>query len=171
MPVIRVTYPEGGLTDKQKEALAVPLIDAVMIQEVDPVNEVARNATFIVYNEIPKKNCYVSKEPFWLVEGMTAAGFFNQARRDEAQAAVVKAFTDVLGDDGKSIEMEGVRIAPSYLLRLYFLLIEIPEGSWCAAGRPASALDIGHMIGTDKNPERWSEMKVNAAKMQASRPS
>jgi phenylpyruvate tautomerase PptA (4-oxalocrotonate tautomerase family) len=66
MPVIRVTYPEGGLTDKQKEALAVPLIDAVMIQEVDPVNEVARNATFIVYNEIPKKNCYVSNEPFWL---------------------------------------------------------------------------------------------------------
>jgi phenylpyruvate tautomerase PptA (4-oxalocrotonate tautomerase family) len=86
MPVVRVTYPEGALTDKQKEALAVPLIDAVMIQEVNPVNEVARNATFIVYNEIPKKNCYVSKEPFWLVEGMTAAGFFNQKRRDEAQA-------------------------------------------------------------------------------------
>jgi hypothetical protein len=67
--------------------------------------------------------------------------------------------------------MEGVRIAPSYLLRLYFLLIEIPKGSWCAAGGPASALDIGHLIGTDKNPERWSKMKVNTAKMQASRPS
>ena len=171
MPVVRVTYPEGALTDKQKEALAVPLIDAVMIQEVNPVNEVARNATFIVYNEIPKKDCYVSDEPFWLVEGMTASGFFNQRRRDDAQAAVVKAFTDVLGDDGKSTELGGVRIAPSYLLRLYFLLIEIPEGSWCAAGRPASALDIGHMIGTDKNPERWTEMKVNTAKMQASRPS
>ena len=171
MPVVRVTYPQGALTDKQKEALAVPLIDAVMIQEVNPVNEVARNATFIVYNEIPKKNCYVSKEPFWLVEGMTAAGFFNQKRRDDAQAAVVKAFTDVLGDDGKSTELGGVRIAPSYLLRLYFLLIEIPEGSWCAAGLPVSALDIGHMIGTDKNPDRWTEMKVNTAKMQASRPS
>jgi phenylpyruvate tautomerase PptA (4-oxalocrotonate tautomerase family) len=112
MPVIRVTYPEGGLTDNQKEALAVPLIDAVMIQEVDPVNEVARNATFIVYNEIPKKNCYVSKEPFWLVEGMTAAGFFNQKRQDEAEAAVVKAFTDVLGDDGKSIEMGASELHP-----------------------------------------------------------
>jgi hypothetical protein len=28
---------------------------------------------------------------------MTAAGFFNQKRRDE-HAAVIKAFTDVLGD-------------------------------------------------------------------------
>ena len=63
MPVIRVTCPENALTDQQKEALATLLIDAVMIQEVDPVNEVARNATFIVHNEIPKKNCYVSKEP------------------------------------------------------------------------------------------------------------
>jgi hypothetical protein len=102
---------------------------------------------------------------------MTAASFFNQKRRDEAQAAVVKAFTDVVGDDGKSIEMEGVRIAPSYLLRLYFLLIEIPEGSWCATGRPVSTLDIGHVIGTDKNLERWSEMRMNVAEMQASRPS
>jgi hypothetical protein len=51
------------------------------------------------------------------------------------------------------------------------LLIDIPEGSWCAAGRPCSALDIGHMIGADKNTERWFEMKVNTAKMQASRPS
>ena len=55
MPVVRVTYPEGGLTDKQKEALAVPLIDAVMIQEVNPVNEVARNATFIVYTRFQGK--------------------------------------------------------------------------------------------------------------------
>jgi phenylpyruvate tautomerase PptA (4-oxalocrotonate tautomerase family) len=171
MPVIRVTMSENALTDKQKEALAPRLIDAVMTQEVDPVTEVARNATFIVYNEVPKKNCYMSKEPFWLVEAMTAAGFFNQKRRDTAAVAVTKAFTDVLGDDGKSTVMEGVRIAPSYLARLYFLLIEIPEGSWGYYGREASALEIGHMIGSDKDSERWSELKVNVAKLQAARPS
>ena len=55
----------------------------------------------------------------------------------------------------------------AYLLRLYFLLIEISEGQWCAAGRAVSALDIGHLIGTDENPERWSEMRVNTANMQA----
>lgn len=171
MPIIRVTYPENALTDKQKEALTPRLIDAVMRQEVDPVTEAARNATFIIYDEIPKKNCFVSKEPFWLVEAMTAVGVFTQKRRDAAHAAVNEAFIDVLGDDGKSIEMEGLRIAPSYIHRLYVLLIEIPEGSWGSLGRTTSALGIGHRIGSDKDPERWSELKVNTAKLQVSRAS
>jgi hypothetical protein len=52
MPVIRVTCPENVLTSEQKEQLAPLLIDAVMTQEVDPVTDVARNATFLVYHEI-----------------------------------------------------------------------------------------------------------------------
>jgi hypothetical protein len=51
MPVIRVTCPENVLTAQQKEQFAPLLIDAVMTQEVDPVTDVARNATFLVYNE------------------------------------------------------------------------------------------------------------------------
>jgi hypothetical protein len=39
------------------------------------------------------------------------------------------------------------------------------------AGRQMSALEIGHLIGSDKDPERWSELKVNVAKQQDSRPS
>jgi phenylpyruvate tautomerase PptA (4-oxalocrotonate tautomerase family) len=171
MPVIRVTCSANALTDKQKAALAPRLIEAVMRQEVDPVTEFAMSATFTVFNEIPEKDCYVSKEPFWLVEGMTAAGFFTQKRRDAAHAAVTKAFLDVLGDDGSSIVLGGTRISPAYLVRLYFLLIEIPEGSWGAAGRQMSALEIGQLIGATEDPERWSKLKVNTAKHQASRPS
>jgi hypothetical protein len=63
-----------------------------------------------------------------------AAGFFNQKRRDAANTAVAKAFIDVLGDDGSATMMEDVRISPSYLHRLYFLLVEIPEDSWGAMG-------------------------------------
>jgi phenylpyruvate tautomerase PptA (4-oxalocrotonate tautomerase family) len=171
MPVIRVTYPAQALTDKQKEALAPLLIDAVMLQEVDPVTEMARNATLVVFNEIPQKDCYMSKEPGWLVEAMAAAGFFNQKRREAAQAAVAKAFVEVLGDDGSSIVFEDVRVSPKYLSRLWVLLIEIPEGSWGWVGRQTSALEIGHIIGSDKDPDRWSELEVNGAKLQASRPS
>src|ERR1700681_4860869 len=119
MPVIRVTCPENTLTDKQKEELAPLLIDAVMLQEVDPITETARNATFIVFNEIPQKNCFLSNEPFWLVEAMTAAGFFTQKRRDRTQTAVTQAFLKVLGDDGSSTDLVCVRIAPTYLRRLY----------------------------------------------------
>jgi phenylpyruvate tautomerase PptA (4-oxalocrotonate tautomerase family) len=171
MPVIRVTYPTKALSDKQKEALAPLLIDAVMLQEVDPITEMARNATLVVFNELPQKDCYMSKEPVWLVEAMVAAGFLNQKRRDAAHAAVNKAFVEVLGDDGSSIVLEDVRVSPKFLSRLWVLLIEIPEGSWGWAGRQTSGLEIGHIIGSDKDSDRWSELKVNTAKLQASRPS
>ena len=171
MPVIRVTYPAKALTDKQKEALAPLLVDAVMLQEVDPVTQMARNATLVVFSEIPQKDGYISKEPFWLVEAMVAAGFLNQKRRDAAQDAVAKAFVEVIGDDGSSIVVEDVRVSPKYLSRLWVLLIEIPEGSWGWVGHQTSALEIGHIIGSDKDPDRWTELKVNAAKLQASRPS
>jgi phenylpyruvate tautomerase PptA (4-oxalocrotonate tautomerase family) len=171
VPVIRVTCPENSLTPEQKEQLAPLLIDAVMTQEVDPVTEVARNATFIVFNEIPQRNCFLGNDPFWLVEGITAAGFFTQKRREAAHTAIGKAFISVLGDDGSSVEMNGVHIAPAYLLRIYALLVEIPEGSWGCSGTTYSALEIGHLVGTDQDPERWSELKVNSAKYEAARPS
>jgi phenylpyruvate tautomerase PptA (4-oxalocrotonate tautomerase family) len=166
MPVIRVTCPENVLTAQQKEQFAPLLIDAVMTH---PVTDVARNATFLVYNEVPQQNCFMGNEPFWLVEAMTAAGFFTQERRDRAQTAIAKAFLKVLGDDGSSVVLGGVRIAPAYLMRVYCLLIEIPEGSWGATGHGVSALEIGHMIGSDKDPQRWSELKVTTAKLQAAR--
>jgi phenylpyruvate tautomerase PptA (4-oxalocrotonate tautomerase family) len=171
MPVIRVTCPENALTAEQKAKLAPLLIDGVMRQEVDPVTEVARNATFLVYNEIPQQNCFMTSEPFWLVEGITAAGFFTQQRRDAAHAAIAQAFLSVLGDDGSSVDMGGVHIAPAYLSRIYGLLVEIPEGSWGWNRGTVSALEIGHTIGSDLNPERWSELRVNSAKHEAARPS
>jgi hypothetical protein len=61
---------------------------------------------------------FLGNEPFWLVEAMTAAGLFTQERRDRAQTAVARAFLKVLGDDGSSVELGGVRITPAYLLHL-----------------------------------------------------
>jgi phenylpyruvate tautomerase PptA (4-oxalocrotonate tautomerase family) len=171
MPLIRVTYPAKALTDKQKNALAPLLVDGVMLQEVDPITETAKNATVVVFNEIPEKDWYMSKEPGWVVEVSVLAGYFNQKRREAAHAAVNKAFVEVLGDDGSSIELENVRVSPKYLSCLWILLIEIPEGSWGFAGRQTSGLEIGHILGSDKDHDRWSELKENTAKLQASRPS
>ncbi|MBV8182048.1 MAG: hypothetical protein JO045_25295 [Mycobacterium sp.] len=172
MPVIRVTYPENALTAEQKAGLAPLLVDAVMVEEVDPVTEAARDATFIVFTEVPQHDAFgAGGQPFWLVESITASGFFNQARRDDAQARVAKAFVTVLGDDGSSVELGGKTVSPAYLRHIYSLLIEIPEGSWGTEGDTLSAPEIGELIGTDKDPERWSELKVNSAKLSADRPS
>ena len=172
MPLIRVTSPENSFSAEQKAELAPLLVDAVMVEEVDPVTEAARDAVFIVFNHVPRPNAFgANGQPFWLVESSVDAGFFNQARRDAAQARVAKAFVTVLGDDGSSIERGGQTISPAYLRYLYSLMIEIPEGSWGTYGQTLSAPEIGVLIGSDKDPERWSELKVNSAKLSASRPS
>ena len=49
------------------------------------------------------------------------------------------------------------------------LLIEIPEDSWGWLGHTTSALEIGKFIGTDKDPERWAELKENTDKLKADR--
>jgi hypothetical protein len=89
--------------------------------------------------------------PFWVVELFANAGFFNQKRCDAAQLAVGKAFVEVLGDDGSSLDWGGLHVAPAYLKNLYCLMLEIPEGSWGAAGRTVSALEIAAIAGTSKN--------------------
>jgi hypothetical protein len=50
-------------------------------------------------------------------------------------------------------------------------MIEIPEGSWGAEGHTLSSPEIGQIIGSDKVPERWSELQQNSAKLSADRPS
>ena len=170
MPAIRITYSENSLTAEQKAELAPLLIDAVMQQEVSPITDAARHITAVVFNEVPQHNSF-GAQSFWLVEAMIAAGFLNQARRDAAQVAIGKAFVKVLGDDGSSIELGGKTVSPAYLAHLVALMIEIPEGSWGAEGHTLSSPEIGQVIGTDKHPERWSELQQNSSKLSASRPS
>ena len=49
------------------------------------------------------------------------------------------------------------------------MLIEIPEGSWGFLGHAISAPEIGKVIGSDKDPERWAELKENTDKLKADR--
>lgn len=179
MPIIRVTCPENALTAEQKAQLAPLLTDGVMGQEVDPVTDAGRDITSLMFNEIADYHCFIGGRPvdkpkhpgdtFWLVEIMVAAGFFDQARREAVQAAIRKAFLTVLSDDGSVIEHDGVRVSPAYFVRLYTLLIEIPEGNWGAGGRTVSAVEIAELAGTDQSRQRFAELQQNTAKLKATR--
>jgi phenylpyruvate tautomerase PptA (4-oxalocrotonate tautomerase family) len=181
MPLIRVSCPENALTAEQKAQLAPLLTDGVMGQEVDPVTDAGRDITALVFNEIADHNCFIGgrsvdkpKHPgdtFWIVEIMVAAGFFDQARRDAVQDAIRKSFVTVLGDDGSAIEHDGVRISPAYFVRLYSLIVEIPEGSWGAGGRAVSAVEIAKLAGTDQSRNRFAELQKNTARLKGTRAS
>jgi phenylpyruvate tautomerase PptA (4-oxalocrotonate tautomerase family) len=176
MPLIRINCPQNSFTAEQKAKLAPLLIDALMRQEVDPVTPAGKEGTLCVFNEIATDNWSPggnvdlhTKRPFWVVELFADAGFFNQKRRDDAQLAVGKAFVAVLGDDGSHLDWGGQHIAPAYLQGLYCLMMEIPEGSWGAFGRTLSTMEIAAIAGTDKNADRFIELKENTAKLKAAR--
>src|SRR5258708_40140564 len=99
---------------------------------------------------------------------MDVAGLFVQDRRGAEQAAIRKADVTVLGDDGSVIEHDGVRVSPAYFVRLYTLIIEIPEGNWGAGGHTVSAVEIGELAGTDQSRQRFAELQQNTAKLKAS---
>src|SRR5260370_13866890 len=133
-----------------------------MCQEVDPVTDAGRDVTSLMFNEIADHNCFIGGRPvekpkhpgdtFWMVEIIVAAGFFNQARREAVQAAIKKAFVTVLGDDGSVMEQDGVRVSPAYFVRLYNLIIEIPEGNWGAGGAHFSPLGNAKVCGAQLSP-------------------
>jgi hypothetical protein len=150
-----------------------------MGQEVDPVTDAGRDITTLMFNEIADHNCFIGGTPvdkpkhpgdtFWMVEIIVAAGFFDRARREAVQAAVKKAFVTVLGDDGSVMEHDGVRVSPTYLVRLASLIIEIPEGSRGVGGRTSSTVEIGKLAGTDQSRKRFTELQENTARLKATR--
>jgi len=56
-----------------------------------------------------------------------------------------------------------------YFVRLYTLIIEIPEGNWGAGRRTVSAVEIGKLAGTDQSRQRFAELQQNTAKLKATR--
>jgi phenylpyruvate tautomerase PptA (4-oxalocrotonate tautomerase family) len=179
MPIVRVAYPTGALTADQKEKLAPLLAESVLCEELDPVTENGRSATPVFFHEIDERNCFMGgkslvshpERTFWIVEAIVAASFFNQVRRDALQAAIGKAFVAVLGDDGSAVEREGLRISPAYLLRVYSLIVEIPEGSWGVGGQTVDTDKITKIIGRSQSKQRMTELKENTARLKAARSS
>jgi phenylpyruvate tautomerase PptA (4-oxalocrotonate tautomerase family) len=177
MPYIRVTCLTNALDPKDKSLLASRLADIVMGQEIEPLTEIGRAATPVMFNEIDAENWFPGGLPlvehpektFFIVEAVVAASFFSQPRRDALQRLVAQAFVDILGDDGSVLEREGVVIKPAYLMRIHTVIIEIPEGSWGAAGRTVDTEMIGKLIGATQGPARFAEARAIGAKMKAAR--
>jgi phenylpyruvate tautomerase PptA (4-oxalocrotonate tautomerase family) len=150
-----------------------------MGQEIDPLTDIGRAATPVMFNEIDAHNWFPGGVPlvehpektFFIVEAVVAASFFSQPRRDALQTSVAKAFVEVLGNDGSVLDREGVAMAPAYLMRLHTVIIEIPEGSWGAGGRTVDTELIGKLIGATQGPERFAEARAIAIGPRTSAPS
>ena len=142
MPVIDVTLPSGVLTDEQLTHLADQLTHSLIKYEgFEPTPRRLGTVRVTVHE---------SSAASHIVGG--ALGLQNQAAFYEVFVTVPEG---VLSDEAKNglvgevtqtlLEMEGASVTLENSLRVYCLIVEIPDGNWGAAGRILRRTDMAEL--------------------------
>jgi phenylpyruvate tautomerase PptA (4-oxalocrotonate tautomerase family) len=165
MPLVRLTYPRGALAPAQKRRLAETLTQIVLDAEVDAVTDSGRMVTVVQFQEAAADDWAVGGElrsatsgapDHFIVDVIVLEGLLEGERRSAVHSRVAEAFRAVFEEDGGD---------PTRSLRVWILVQEIREGSWGAAGRTVSALDVAQFINPDLPGARKIEIaaKIGAA--------
>jgi phenylpyruvate tautomerase PptA (4-oxalocrotonate tautomerase family) len=163
MPLVRITYPRGALASTQKRQLAARLTEIVLDAEVDAVTESGRMVTVVQFQEVAADDWAVGGElrspaagapDHFIVDVIVLEGLLEGERRTAVHRRVTEAFQAAFGDDGGD---------PTRILRVWVLVHEVREGSWGAAGRTVSALDVAQFINPDLPGARQQEILAKVA--------
>ncbi len=159
MPVVRLAYPKGALTQAQKQMLAADLTDVVLDAEVDAVTASGKMVTVVQFQEAAPEDWAVGGElrasapggpNHFIVDVVVLQGLLEGERRQATHRRVTeafqRAFAGVAGAD------------PMLALRVWVLVHEVREGSWGAAGTTVSALDVAQFINPELAPARRAEI-------------
>jgi phenylpyruvate tautomerase PptA (4-oxalocrotonate tautomerase family) len=158
MPLVRITFPHGALAPAQKRRLAAALTEIVLDAEVDAITESGRMVTVVHFQEAAADDWAVggdlrsesdSRPDHFIVDVIVLAGLLEGERRADVHRRVADAFRAVFEEDGGD---------PTRSLRVWVLVQEIREGSWGAAGRTVSALDVAQFINPDLPGARRAEI-------------
>lgn len=133
MPLLRMTYHRGSLTDAQKVRLAEQLTPILIAGEVGEDNPAARSLAYVLFHEMdPRSEWFVGGKPdttppqggrflleIWYLEGAS-----TQREKSAVHAAMNEVLSGVVGVDG------------SFPKRLtdWIIVNEVPEGNWGASG-------------------------------------
>lgn len=90
----------------------------------------------------------------FIVDVIVLEGLLEGERRSAVHRRITEAFAGVFGEDGGD---------PMRSLRVWVLVHEIREGSWGAAGRTVSALDVAQFINPDLPGARRAEIAAKVA--------
>jgi phenylpyruvate tautomerase PptA (4-oxalocrotonate tautomerase family) len=150
MPLLDVTIPEGALAPEAEATLMKQLTDILIRNEgADPDNPVVQSIAW-VYLHRPAQ-VFVAGQPADLprykVVASVPEGQFNDERRAGITAEVTEAILDAEPAD-----------RPRDPMRVWVFALEIPDGSWGAAGRTVRLADIaGIAIGDAEKGKRYAE--------------
>lgn len=142
MPVIEVTLPSGSLSGEQKIQLADELTHSLIKYEgLEPTPR--RLSTVRVTMKETSAESFVvggalglqKQAAFYEVFVTVPEGVLS----DEAKNGLVGEVTQTL------LEMEGASATLENSLRVYCLIVEIPDGNWGAAGRILRRRDMAEL--------------------------
>ncbi len=161
MPVVRITYPRGALAPSQKRQLAAALTEVVLDAEVDAVTDMGRLVTVIHFNEVAADDWAVAGElrstavgapDHFIVDVIVLEGLLGGARRADVHRRVTEAFQNAFAEAAGDSMLA---------LRVWVLIHELREGSWGAAGRTVSALDVAQFINPELPARRRAEITAS----------
>jgi phenylpyruvate tautomerase PptA (4-oxalocrotonate tautomerase family) len=146
VPMITVEYPNGALSQEQKDTLAEDMTHVLLEIEGGADTPDGRSIAWVRFREIAPTDWYiggttdkkyVAAAGKFLIELNVPEGSMNQARKSDAHRAINDAFLRVTGTTGEKSAGRSVWVQ----------IFEWPEGHLATSGRTASLLGIAKLTG------------------------
>jgi phenylpyruvate tautomerase PptA (4-oxalocrotonate tautomerase family) len=161
MPLLRITYHRGTLTDKQKVQLAEELTPVLIEGEVGEDNPAGRALAYILFHEMdPRSEWFVGGKPdldapkggrflleIWYVEGAA-----TQAEKSVVHSKMNEILANTIGVDGTF---------PNRLTD-WIIINEVTEGAWGASGVTVGIRAANEALGGSEQRAEYFERFLSA---------
>ena len=161
MPILRITYHRGSLTDAQKMQLAEELTPVTLAGEVGRYNPAGRALTYIFFHEMdPRSEWFVGGKPDlnapngsrFLLEVQYVEGAATQAEKSEVHTKFNEILARIINVDGTF---------PNRLTD-WTLITEVPEGAWGAGGVTVGVRMANEALGGSPDRSEYFERFLTA---------
>lgn len=134
MPILRITYQRGTLTDSQKYQLAEELTPVLLVGEVGTDSQAGREATHLLFQEMDASSeWFVGGKPDFnspkggrfILEAWYLEGAATQSEKSIVHSQMNEILSKVIGVDGSF---------PNRLKDWWIIINEVAEGAWGASG-------------------------------------
>jgi phenylpyruvate tautomerase PptA (4-oxalocrotonate tautomerase family) len=159
MPIMKMTYQNGSLSDAQKAALAERLTDLMIQMEGGADTVGGRSFAWVIFDEIQQGNWwaggrldskFVAPPGKFLVDVRIPEGYMNTAHKEDVITGVNAALMDVLGVTGDAKAGGSTQV----------IIHDVTEGNWAAAGKTISLASIAGTVGLSKTGQRFAWVRV-----------
>jgi phenylpyruvate tautomerase PptA (4-oxalocrotonate tautomerase family) len=162
MPLLRITYQRGAITDSQKLKLAEELTPVLLVGEVGTDSQDGRDASFVLFHEIDARSeWFVSGKPDleapkggrFLLEIWYLEGAATQSEKSEVHSKMNDILSDVLGVDGTF---------PNRMKAWWVIINEVTEGTWGAGGSTVGIEAANEALGGKTDRAEYYERHLKA---------